>query len=221
MPERRRGSPITATTAHPVAANGPYLDSVLEVADVPGAEPRVPRGGVDATRSTRSEFDEVVDSDVDLHDERQRQETRPRQWDLVLATAAGGVLGAEARYGVAVLVPHASHQFPWSTVLINASGCLLIGALMVSLLELTSPHRLVRPFLGVGVLGGYTTYSTFAVDVQQLVLAHRPVIALAYVTTTVLACAIAVWLSTTATLVAGRAVIARRVRRRDLTRRSS
>jgi fluoride exporter len=39
-----------------------------------------------------------------------------------------------------------------------------MGALMVVLLELTSPHRLLRPCLCVGVLGGYTTYSTFAVD---------------------------------------------------------
>ena len=187
---------------------------------MPGTEPRVPRGRVDSARSPRTEFEQVVDSDVDLHDERQRLETRPRQWDLVVATAAGGVVGAEARYGVAVLVPHGSHQFPWSTVLINASGCLLIGTLMVTLLELTSPHRLMRPFLGVGILGGYTTYSTFAVDVQRLVLAHRPVVALAYVVVTVLACAIAVWLSTTATMVAGKAVISRRVRRRDLRRRS-
>jgi CrcB protein len=146
---------------------------------------------------------------------------RPRQWDLVLACAAGGVLGSWARYGVGLAVPHDSGQFPWSTVIINATGCLVIGVVMVVLLELTSPHRLMRPFLGVGVLGGYTTYSTFAVDVEQLVLAHRPAIAAAYIVVTVVSCGAAVWLSTVATLNTGRAVIAARIRRRHPVRRQS
>lgn len=170
---------------------------------------------VEPVRPAGDEFDAVVDPDVDLHDVRQRRETRPRQWDLILAAAAGGILGAEARYGLGLAVAHQPPQFPWSTVIINASGCLFIGALMVVLLELTSPHRLVRPFLGVGVLGGYTTYSTFAVDVQRLVVAHRPVIALSYVVTTVLACALAVWLSTIATQTVGRTIVTSRIRRRE------
>lgn len=168
-----------------------------------------------------SELDEVVDPDIDLHDPRQRQESRPRQWDLLAAVSAGGVLGAEARYGIGLSLPHTTDGFPWSTVLINATGCLVIGALMVVLLELTSPHRLARPFLGVGVLGGYTTYSTFAVDVQRMVLAHRPLLALGYLAVTVTGCAVAVWFSTTATLTAGRAVIGasrRRRRRREADR---
>lgn len=186
---------------------------------MPGADPR-DRRGVDVVAGTPvDEFDEVIDPDVDLHVAGQRRETRTRQWDLVLAAAAGGVLGAEGRYAVGLAVPHAARQFPWSTVAINASGCLLIGALMAVLLELTSPHRLMRPFLGVGVLGGYTTYSTFAVDVERLVLAHRPLIALSYVVVTVLACAAAVWLSTVVALTAGRAVVTTRIRRSDESRR--
>lgn len=173
------------------------------------------RGGTDATRRSEDEFDAVIDPDVDVHDPAQRRETRPRQWDLVAVAAVGGVLGAEARYGIGLAVPHGSRQLPWSTVIVNASGCLLIGALMVVLLELTSPHRLVRPFLGVGVLGGYTTYSTFTVDVQRLVVDHRPLLALGYIIVTLLACAAAVWLSTIITLAAGRAVLAARARRRN------
>jgi len=146
---------------------------------------------------------------------------RPRQWDLVLATAVGGIVGTEARYGVGVAISHHEQQFAWSTVAINASGCLVIGALMVVLLELTSPHRLMRPFLGVGVLGGYTTYSTFAVDAVRLVVDHRLAVALGYVATTVLACAFAVWVSTIATLAIGRGVTSARVRRRDRSRSAS
>lgn len=160
------------------------------------------------------EYELVVDPDVDLHDPAQLRETRPRQWDLVVATSIGGAFGAAARYEIGLAVRHGSGQFPWSTVVINVTGCLLIGVLMVVLLELTSPHRLVRPFLGVGVLGGYTTFSTFAVDVQGLVLDHRPLVALGYVVTTVVLCATAVWLSTALTLNLGRGVIALRLRRR-------
>lgn len=179
------------------------------------------RGGVGAAGPKSDEFDQVIDRDVDLHDPHQVRETTPRQWDLVLATAAGGVLGAEARYGIGLAVPHDPRAFPWSTVIVNTTGSLLIGALMVILLELTSPHRLARPFLGVGVLGGYTTYSTFAVEVQRLVLAHRPLVALGYLLTTVIACTSAVWLSATATQGAGHAIIAagRRYRTRDGTPR--
>jgi CrcB protein len=161
----------------------------------------------------REDFDDAVDPDVDLHDRRQPAGIRPHQWDIVVAVAAGGVLGAQARYGLGLLLPHGARSFPWSTVLINASGCLLIGALMVLLLELTSPHRLARPFLGVGILGGYTTFSTFTVDVEGLLMQHRPLTAFVYLSTTVLGCAIAVWISTVTTLFAGRAVIGARARR--------
>lgn len=143
--------------------------------------------------------EKVVDPDFDIHDPAQAVEGRQRQWDLLVAVAAGGVLGAEARYGVGVLLPHDPGQFPWATVLINASGCLLIGMLMTILLELTEPHRLARPFLAVGVLGGYTTFSTFAMDTEQLVLAQRVVAAAAYALTTMAVCALAVWCGTVVT----------------------
>lgn len=119
-----------------------------------------------------------------------------RHWDLVLACSIGGILGACSRHGLDLALPHAPDEFPWSTVIINASGCFAIGMLMVVLLDLTAPHRMVRPFLGVGVLGGYTTYSTFAVDAEQLVLHHRPWMAVAYLVMTVTVCLFAVWLST-------------------------
>lgn len=157
---------------------------------------------------------EVVDPDVDPDATRPRRETRPPQWDLILATGVGGVIGAEARYGLSRVIGHGANQFPWSTVLVNVSGCLLIGVLMVVLRELTFPHRVVRPFLGVGILGGYTTYSTFAVDVQGLLLAHRPVVASAYVVVTVIGCAAAVWSATVAAQATGRRIVAGRVRRR-------
>ena len=123
----------------------------------------------------------------------------------VVAVAVGGVAGAEARYGVGLALPHHGTGFPWSTVLVNASGCLLIGALMVLLLEITSPHRLARPFLGVGVLGGYTTFSTFAVDADRLIHAHSHGRAATYVAATLAACLFAVYLGTVAARALGAA----------------
>jgi CrcB protein len=148
----------------------------------------------------------VVDPDVDLHDAAQRAESGRRRWTVLLACSLGGIVGAEARYAISTAVAHRADEFAWSTVIINASGCLLIGVLMAVLVELTTaPHHLLRPFLGVGVLGGYTTYSTFAVDVHQLLLAHRPLVALGYAAATLAACGLAVWGGTWATLRIGRA----------------
>jgi CrcB protein len=116
------------------------------------------------------------------------------------------VLGAEARYGVGLLLPHPPNAFPPSTLAVNTVGCLLIGALMVVVSELTRPHRLARPFLGTGVLGGFTTFSTYTVDVQQLLLADRPGTALGYLAGTLAAALLAVWIGATAT----RAAVGRR-----------
>jgi fluoride exporter len=81
---------------------------------------------------------------------------------------------------------------PWATLLINVTGCVLIGVLMVLILEVWVAHRLVRPFLGVGVLGGYTTFSTYAVEAEQLIAAGRPWLALAYLVGTAVAALVAV-----------------------------
>ncbi|GAA0438490.1 hypothetical protein Aca07nite_47460 [Actinoplanes capillaceus] len=83
------------------------------------------------------------------------------------AVAAGGMLGALARYGIATAWPTAPHGFPWSTWLINVTGCFLIGVLY-SRVE----PRLPRLFLGTGFLGGYTTFSTAIVETSQAGLVY-------------------------------------------------
>jgi len=116
----------------------------------------------------------------------------PALWTLVAAVAAGGILGAEARYGLGIAWPHGPDGWPWATFVVNVSGCLLIGALMVLVTEAFEPHPLVRPFLGVGVLGGYTTFSTYSVDVVALVVTGRAGLALAYLVLTPVAALLAV-----------------------------
>jgi len=108
----------------------------------------------------------------------------PRLPAVVAAVAVGGVAGAEARYGLAVALPHALGSWPWATLLANASGCLLIGVLMVLVTERYAVHPLVRPLLGVGVLGGYTTFSAYAVDAVTIAAAGGPGLALLYVAVT-------------------------------------
>ena len=128
-----------------------------------------------------------------------------RRWDpAILGTIAlGGVVGAEARYGWGLAWPHRPDQLPVATWVVNTSGCLLIGVLMVVVTELTSPHRLIRPFLGVGVLGGYTTFSTASVEVDQLARHGRPALAVGYLVGTFLAALAAVALGTASTRAAG------------------
>lgn len=119
------------------------------------------------------------------------------------------MLGAEARYGVGVAIPHHTGQWPVATLITNASGCLLIGVLMVAITELTRPHPLVRPLLGVGVLGGYTTFSTYSTDLVVLWHAGRSGAALAYFVATPIAALAAAWIGTFLTRKAA-SVLARR-----------
>ncbi len=105
--------------------------------------------------------------------------------------AAGGILGSLARYGLALALPAPSGAFPWATFLANVSGSLLLGALLVIVAEVLAPSRYLRPFLGVGVLGGYTTFSTYTSDARSLLAAGHGPLALAYVFGTLAACLLA------------------------------
>ena len=137
----------------------------------------------------------------------------PHLSSLVAAVAIGGVAGAEARYGLQAALPHDSAQWPWATLLINISGCLLIGVLMVVVTELVDAHPLIRPLLGVGVLGGYTTFSTAMVDVQQMALAGHEGAALGYMLATVTAAVAAAFAGVTLTRAAAALWLRRRARR--------
>lgn len=134
-----------------------------------------------------------TDSDVDVHVRRQRLELSRAPWAVLGAISAGGVLGAEARFSLATAWPQRPGQFPWATFVTNVTGCLLIGALMVLLTEVWTPHRLLRPFLGVGVLGGYTTFSTYTVNIQRLVATGHARTGLLYLAGTLLAALVAVY----------------------------
>jgi fluoride exporter len=117
-----------------------------------------------------------------------------RDAPVVAVVAAGGVVGALARYGLGVAFPHPRGGFPWATFGVNVSGCLLIGALIVLVTEGFAAHPLARPFLGTGILGGYTTFSTAMVDTQRLWSAGAAGTGLAYLFGTLAAALAAVYL---------------------------
>ncbi|MFF7729743.1 fluoride efflux transporter FluC [Streptomyces sp. NPDC008001] len=121
------------------------------------------------------------------------------QGPVVCAVSLGGGAGAAARYGAGLLWPTPAGAFPWTTLLVNVAGCALIGVLLVVIGELAAPHRLLRPFLGTGVLGGFTTFSTYTVDVQGLAGGGHVATALAYLAATLATALAAVWATATAT----------------------
>lgn len=111
----------------------------------------------------------------------------------------GGAAGAGARYLIGQAWPTPVEALPFSTLAINILGCALIGVLMVLITDVWSSQRLLRPFLGTGVLGGFTTFSTYAVDIQRLVSGGHPGTALAYLTITPVGALLAVWGAATTT----------------------
>ncbi len=112
--------------------------------------------------------------------------------DLLLV-AAGGALGSAGRWLLAITIDTRLALlwpgFPWGTLVVNALGCLAIG-----ILAGWSDQPWVRLFLMVGILGGFTTFSSFALQSTQLVGAGAHMQALVYVMGSVVACLLAVWL---------------------------
>jgi fluoride exporter len=109
-----------------------------------------------------------------------RSRSRRAQPDVLAVIALGGMLGACARYGVARWLPARPDGFPWATFWTNMSGCFLLGLLLVLLLERFPPTRLVRPFVATGILGAFTTMSTYQVETALLIKDGHALTALAY-----------------------------------------
>lgn len=103
---------------------------------------------------------------------------------ILAAVAAGGALGAAARHLAGERWPTAPGDLPLTTAAINLLGSAAIGVLLVVVSERWAHRRLVRPFLGTGVLGGFTTFSAYAVDVQHLATGGQPLRAVVYLVAT-------------------------------------
>jgi fluoride exporter len=95
--------------------------------------------------------------------------SRRAQPDVLAVIAIGGMLGATARFKLAEALPTKAGHFPWATLWTNLSGSFLLGFLLIVLFERFPPTRYVRPFLATGILGAYTTMSTYTVETALLI----------------------------------------------------
>ncbi len=120
------------------------------------------------------------------------------QWVNVASVAAGGAIGASARFAVGVwLVPVG--RLPWSIVTVNVLGCLTAGFVSTVMMQRAQLSEPLQLFIITGFLGGFTTFSAFSVDTLRLAEAGQPGIAMINILINVLgslsAVAIGWWLA--------------------------
>jgi len=127
---------------------------------------------------------------------------RRAQPDVLAAIAAGGAAGTPARYEMTRLIHVTKGTFPWATFWTNVTGSLVLGFLLILIIERFPPSRYLRPFLAIGFLGAYTTFSTYMVDTDTLIKDHHAAIGITYLLASAVAGLAAVW----AGIVAGRLV---------------
>jgi CrcB protein len=114
---------------------------------------------------------------------------------LILAIAAGGAAGALLRYWVAGGVYAVfGREFPYGTLVVNASGSFLMGLLVIWLVERTGAAPEWRAALLVGLLGAFTTFSTFSLETLNLIEHGALLKAMANVVLSVGICLVCVWL---------------------------
>ena len=100
---------------------------------------------------------------------------------VFIAVALGGAFGSLARYSLDRSIERRSFAiFPWSTFTINATGCLLIGLVIAGVVDRDHTPEWLRLGLVMGVLGGYTTFSTFAQETLDLIEEGRLELATLY-----------------------------------------
>ena len=113
----------------------------------------------------------------------------------VMAIAAGGALGSVLRYGLSTWVHTlAGRGFPYGTLAVNVLGCLAMGFLFVLLVERMGESALWRAGLLIGVLGGFTTFSTFSIETFNLVEQGAMAKAAANMAASLVLCLGATWL---------------------------
>lgn len=106
---------------------------------------------------------------------------------LIIAIAAGGAFGAVARYLSMVAVGHwFGHGFPWGTVVVNVVGSFAMGAVIETFALVWSPSETMRAMLVIGILGSFTTFSAFSLDIQALIMRGNYFLAGGYITGSVL-----------------------------------
>jgi fluoride exporter len=115
------------------------------------------------------------------------------------AIYAGGVLGALARVGLSEALPHGAGGWPWATFVVNMVGAALLGWFVTRLGERLPPSTYRRPFLGTGICGALTTFSTLQLELFEMVEGGDLGLAVAYAAATLIGGFACVHLGTVAT----------------------
>lgn len=116
----------------------------------------------------------------------------------LLAIAGGGALGAILRFGVSNSIHRLlGRDFPYGTLVVNTVGSLLMGLCFVLLVERMAVSAEWRSALLVGLLGAFTTFSTFSFETLALFNAGAPIKALVNIMMSVMLCLLATWLGMT------------------------
>jgi len=126
----------------------------------------------------------------------------PLHFSVIAVVALGGLVGALLRYALTLLFPGPAAGFPWTIFVVNVVGCFALAALPA--LSAVRENPLLPPLLGTGVLGGFTTLSTYAEQARELVAAGRTLLAATYVVATLATCLLAVAAGSRLTLPAAR-----------------
>ncbi len=101
---------------------------------------------------------------------------------MVFYVAIGGAFGSVARYLTGMWFGRLfGAGFPWATLTVNIVGSFVMGVLVAAMAQVWSPSAEVRAFLTVGILGGFTTFSTFSLDVASMLQRGELGVAAAYV----------------------------------------
>lgn len=116
--------------------------------------------------------------------------SHPLHVSMIAVVAVGGAVGALMRYALTVSFPDPSDGFPWTIFAVNVVGCFLLALLPAVAAVRRHPH--LPPLLGTGVLGGFTTLSTYAEQSRALVADGHAGTAAAYVVGTLAAALLAV-----------------------------
>lgn len=141
-------------------------------------------------------FDDLpVDPDLDPADPGQPSRTHHRrapgapgsgrfQPSILIAVAAGGVVGGFARHTLSLLVPASPAGWPWATLAANTAGTFLLAVLLVWATRRAPDRPWLRPLLGTGLLGTFTTFSAVVVQADTLAAGGRPGLSLTYTAVT-------------------------------------
>ena len=118
---------------------------------------------------------------MDLAVPRPAPRSTPSAWLVYVAVFAGGILGGTTRYLIGLAIPAQPGEIPWAILGVNLVGAFIMALLLAGWVRRGHVSHPWRPFLATGILGSFTTWSTFMADTYGLFVDGAPLLAVVYV----------------------------------------